>query len=301
MRWNQSEGITLALGLTLTSGQTFRWRKDNTGVWWGMIGDCGAALSQSEENREVFRWQTFPVEDRWEVVEDYFRLQVDLEALYRVWSEREPALRTIVHRFRGLRVLRQPPQECLFGFLCATCNTVTKIERSVYKLAERCGTPLLDPCLPPQSPPLFQFPKLNALAEIEEAVLRSDLWGYRAPRVIRTAQALLEKPEDYLLSLRANSLTEIRTELTSLYGIGTKLADCIALFSLDKDEAVPVDTHIRQIAVRHFAPGLAGKSLTPKVYAEIEAAYRDRFGDYAGWAQQYLFCGELSRSKNEFC
>ena len=33
-------------------------------------------------------------------------------------------------------------------------------------------------------------------------------------------------------------------------GIGPKVAACVALFSLDKHAAIPVDTHVWQIAVR---------------------------------------------------
>ena len=300
MKWNIYQGSPLALSVTLSSGQAFRWRKDSTNVWWGTIGNLGVALSKPNEGADApLYWQTFPLENRWEVVSDYLRLDVDVDALYREWIKREPAIAEATRRFRGLRVLRQPPQECLFSFLCTTCNTVTKIERTVSKLALRYGEPIASPNEEngEQTPELFAFPTLLALAEADEALLRSDLWGYRAPRIIQAARSLSRLPSDYLLALRQRPLAEVRSALTSLHGIGTKLADCIALFSLDKDEAVPVDTHIRQIAVRHFAPLLSEKSLTPRVYAEIENAYRDRFGDYAGWAQQYLFFGELKRAE----
>lgn len=32
-------------------------------------------------------------------------------------------------------------------------------------------------------------------------------------------------------------------------GIGPKVAACVALFSLDKHEAIPVDTHVWQVCV----------------------------------------------------
>ena len=35
-----------------------------------------------------------------------------------------------------------------------------------------------------------------------------------------------------------------------LPGIGPKVAACVALFSLDKHDSIPVDTHVWQLALR---------------------------------------------------
>lgn len=50
-----------------------------------------------------------------------------------------------------------------------------------------------------------------------------------------------------------------------------QVADCVCLMSLDKSEAVPVDTHVWQIARRDYscATGSRPKTLTDKVYKEI--------------------------------
>jgi len=72
-------------------------------------------------------------------------------------------------------------------------------------------------------------------------------------------------------------------------GIGPKLADCICLFGLDHQEAVPVDTHIWQAMCRLYFPQWSGTALTEKRYYEASDFFRDRLGDLAGWAHQYLF------------
>ena len=299
--WNVSEAL-LHVGATLSSGQSFRWRQDERGIWWGVVEECVLAVWQRQEigNREqgteelgVF-WQTFPELDCAELFADYFRLDVPLEALYEEWAGQEPEIEEAARAFRGMRLLRQPVRECFFGFQCATCNTVVKIERSVRALAARYGEEI---SLPFDAPFAFhKFPTLEALATADEAVLRADLWGYRAPRVIALANHILTKEPNWLESLRSLPYSEAHIELTALHGIGAKIADCICLFCLDKDAVTPVDTHIRQIAVRLFAPQLSGKSLTPKVYAEISEAFAVRFGAFAGWAQQYLFFAELRRA-----
>ena len=48
-------------------------------------------------------------------------------------------------------------------------------------------------------------------------------------------------------------------ELVAITGIGHKLADCIGLFALWHTEAIPVDTHLWQAAVRHYFPEWQGK------------------------------------------
>ena len=48
-----------------------------------------------------------------------------------------------------------------------------------------------------------------------------------------------------------------------------KVADCVCLMSLDKNEAVPIDTHVRQIAVRDYGYVVKSKSLTAQAYKDI--------------------------------
>src|SRR5262249_19911229 len=141
--------------------------------------------------------------------------------------------------------------------------------------------------------PLYAFPPLETLAAAKEADLRAAGWGFRAPRVPHNAAALCTEEADWLSTLRHIPYPQARSALMRLFGIGAKVADCICLFSLDKDEAVPIDRHIQRIARRLFRPDLDGKTLTPAVYNALADAYRTRFGAYAGWAQQYLFFGEL--------
>jgi N-glycosylase/DNA lyase len=52
-----------------------------------------------------------------------------------------------------------------------------------------------------------------------------------------------------LLQLRSRPLEEVRGVLTSLAGVGPKVADCVALFSLDQRGSIPVDTHVWQVGL----------------------------------------------------
>jgi hypothetical protein len=102
---------------------------------------------------------------------------------------------------------------------------------------------------------------------------------------------------DWLLGLRQLPYEDVRDKLLQLMGVGRKVADCVALFSLDKTDAVPVDTHVWDITQSLYAQHLqkTTKSLTPKMYDEIRGVWRQTFGSHSGWAQAILFAGELTR------
>ena len=54
--------------------------------------------------------------------------------------------------------------------------------------------------------------------------------------------------------------------------------------SLDKSCAIPVDTHVFQIA-KTYLPALAEKkSVTHRIYSEISIFFQELYGPYAGWA-----------------
>src|SRR5262249_26778486 len=134
------------------------------------------------------------------------------------------------------------------------------------------------------------FPLAKELGCVSEERLRELGLGFRARRVAEAARNLSELPADWLASLRNVSHEEARQALCkTFFGLGLKIADCICLSSLDKDDVIPVDTHIWRMAQTRYAPELAGKSLTPANYNRVTAAFRERFGPKAGWAQQILF------------
>jgi len=101
----------------------------------------------------------------------------------------------------------------------------------------------------------------------------------------------------WLLSLRSPDVPLERAVelLTELPGVGPKVASCVALFALDKHGAIPVDTHVWDLAKKYYAKdALRGKSApVPALHPVVQRAFFDAFGPYAGWAHNALFVGEL--------
>jgi hypothetical protein len=121
---------------------------------------------------------------------------------------------------------------------------------------------------------------------------------HRAKFIVESARTVRESGGDeWLIGLRQLPYEEVRDKLLQLMGVGRKVADCVALFSLDKTDAVPVDTHVWDITQSLYAQHLqkTTKSLTPKMYDDIRSVWRATFGSHSGWAQAILFAGELTR------
>lgn len=69
-------------------------------------------------------------------------------------------------------------------------------------------------------------------------------FGYRARYIHQTARMIVnEHPVGWLNELRNTEYKDAHEALLQLQGVGPKVADCVCLMSLDKTEAVPVDTH----------------------------------------------------------
>ncbi|KAF0294500.1 N-glycosylase/DNA lyase [Amphibalanus amphitrite] len=161
------------------------------------------------------------------------------------------------------------------------------ITSMVEKLCERYGEPICEY----GGRAFHAFPTVSALAAADvEPALRQLGFGYRARFIGQTARQLAERGgEAWLLALRRAAYRDCHAELRQLCGVGAKVADCVCLMSLDQAAAVPVDTHVHQLAARHYLPHLRSvKSLTDRAYREVADHFRKVFGDRAGWAQALL-------------
>ena len=126
---------------------------------------------------------------------------------------------------------------------------------------------------------------LNNIKKLESCSL-----GYRADYIRRAAGKIASK-KDFLKRIKNLSYEDAKKELIKLPGVGDKVADCILLFSLGHHEAFPVDVWIKRIMEQNY---FGGKAMPNK---KIVAFARDYFGEYAGYAQQFLY--HYARNLNE--
>ena len=110
-----------------------------------------------------------------------------------------------------------------------------------------------------------------AWAALEPEDLAPARLGYRARYVIETARQVAEY-----------GLPQTADQVLSLSGVGPKVANCILLFGMKKYDSFPIDVWVRR--VMHELYGFREEDVKGmKAFAAAE------FGEFGGFAQQYLF------------
>jgi len=173
---------------------------------------------------------------------------VDVAALYKHWSERDVKyFGKVSDKLTGIRCLRQDPWECTLSFICSQNNNIKRITGLVRSIRNNFGSKI---CVGPDQTDIYAFPSFDAFKEkVTEQKLRELGFGYRAPYIVKSTKYIETKGgASWLDSLRGKPPSVVREELTQLHGVGSKVADCIALFSIDCPSVIPVDTHVFQIA-----------------------------------------------------
>ncbi len=286
MRLDQSK-TPFILDSTLQCGQAFRWKK--IGEWW--YGVVRQNVVKVRQNEHVLEFQTYPEELDSGFLESYFRLDDDLPKIYsQIVKDRY--IRAAVERFKGLRLIRQEPWECLTSYICATNKNIPAIKDMIMSMSKRFGKKTMFDGLE-----FYTFPKPKDLANGTVEELRACKLGFRAERVLEVSRKVSTK-EFNLEALRELNYEAAKNELTKLPGVGPKVADCVLLFSLDKLEAFPIDVWMKRIVMEyysdHFEPSFAKKvlgrkPLTRGEYNRIGLFGRKYFGRFVGYAQEYLY------------
>ena len=282
-----SSTLPFSLEHTLDCGQLFRWEK--LGDWWyGVVADRVVKIKQDSES---LMFQFFPETANHGFIEKYLRLDDDLPYILSQISK-DDYMKNATALFCGLRLCRQEPWECLISYICATYKSIPAIKKMISNISRSYGKKLTFDGIV-----FYTFPKPNQLAQIHPKDLRSCGLGFRTERLIKTAK-LVDRGELVLESLKSLDYPEAKRELLGLPGVGQKVADCVLLFSLDKLEAFPIDVWMKRAVtkfyIRHFDSAFIKQvtdksSITPKEYATIDSFGRKYFGNYAGYAQEYLF------------
>lgn len=252
-------------------GQCFRWNAEVDGGYTGVAN--GRAVKVFKKNNNVYL-KGGSIEDR-----DFWIHYLDLERDYgsiKKELSKDEVLREAITHGEGIRILNQEPFETLISFIISANNRIPMIKRAVENISRRYGDKIEF-----EGRDYYGFPGPSILAEVGVEKLEECGCGFRAPYIVETSKEAAEGRAnlEFIKSLDTDSAQK---ELSKLKGVGPKVSDCILLFSMGKYDAFPVDVWVKRVMQYFYlAPDVSLK--------KIRNFGRDKFGEYAGFAQQYLF------------
>ena len=286
------------LALTLTMGQAFRWRPLGDGWFSGVLGENLIHVRQTYDGIE-YRVGG-PDGERGDVGYDfdvavcrYFRMDTDnIRGIYDNLCQ-DHRVATMIWRYLGLRLLRQEPWECLVTYLCSRANSVENITQNVETIAALSRrTASID------DDERYLFPTAEEILEAGGHRLAGlDLKGPRhpAPAILSAAKRVAAGDLDLdELKQYGHRYETVIDELRKIDGVGYKIANCVALFGLNRVEAFPCDRWVnRAMADWYDDFPIPSRPDTPslKEHRAIAEWSQQRFGPFAGYAGQYLFHG----------
>ena len=202
----------------------------------------------------------------------FLRLEEDLGSLLKE-IDRDPAIHLAIQKYRGMRLIRQDPWECLISFLCSSAKRIPHIRCIIESLCKSSEKKLSF-----GNYISYGFPEPHCIKPSLQ--LESVRAGFRTGYLIKASRCI---DRNRLVALRGLSYREARQRLMTLSGVGKKVADCTLLYSLDFLEAFPIDTWIKKGLQRVY---FDGRHVGEKTLEEFVSSH---FGAYAGYAQLYLF------------
>ncbi|MFV0414571.1 MAG: DNA-3-methyladenine glycosylase family protein [Oscillospiraceae bacterium] len=252
------------LEATLFCGQSFVWQKSEDGGFVGVAGGRAAAVYERGENFLLLPLGAAPPgEGDLAFWHHYFALETNYPALLARFAKSKK-LAACVAAAPGIRVLHQPFFETLVCFIISQNNHIPRITGIVQRLCRLFGKPLAGG--------LYAFPTPGVLAALTVEDLAPLRAGFRAKYIVDAAQkvagGLVTRQK-----LEALPTAEARALLATILGVGTKVADCVLLYSLGRNEVVPMDVWMKRAMAQLF----------PK---SMPAAARG----HEGIAQQFIFC-----------
>lgn len=224
-----------------------------------------------------------------------YNLGFDLDKFYKFLMEDSKLIDSI--KFcNGLRLfLAKNPFECIISSICSANNSINRWTKSISQINCKWGKEILFPSgnfftFPTPSTlskvyedDLEEYEALNHHTEIECCVnnLKSCGVGYRAKYMKKTSDIFTNQ-------LNYNDIFKMEYDeafqtIIKIPGVGPKVADCILLYGFGFKEAFPSDVWIKRIISNLY---FNGEDISAN---KVRDFGMDKFGDYAGYAQLYLF------------
>lgn len=228
-------------------------------------------------------------------IRSIFDLDFNLPAFYDFLRE-DSNLSPTIDFCKGLRLFKAHNIfECLISSICSANNSIIRWNRSLRAMREKWGDGYLF-----STGKFFTFPSPYTILKLpehdieemeqcggeknlEECInnLKACGVGYRGKYMKQAAEIVSYNLDlDKLARMKYDDAFD---HLLEIPGVGPKVADCILLYGYGKGEAFPTDVWIKRI-ISH----LYFEEKDVPVH-KIREFGQERFGEYAGYTQLYLF------------
>lgn len=265
------------LEATMTCGQTFCWHRIDGKLYedgkthFYTFREQKPLIVEQKDNGEIVA----KTELSRSKVEEALGLHQDLEEVFETFPEDEN-LQKARDELWGLRIIQDEFFPCMISYLLSPQMRIPRIKKMHNNIAEKYGEKVEIGGIE-----MLRFPTQEELAEATEEELRDLGTGYRAKYIVETMD-ILQNEFDHD-EMDEMNYEEAREYMKKLYGVGNKVADCVLLFSKGFHEAYPIDTWADKALKKNYP------ELHSEDYEQVSRNMREHFGDYSGYAQEYIF------------
>lgn len=249
---------------TFECGQCFRWNCDDNGVYVGISAGKVCCVKErdiicNDEDNEY--WS------------QYFSLSTDYDAICSRLNKIDDKISSCIEFGSGIRILKQDIWETIVSFIISANNNIPRIKKIIETMCKMFGDRIEF-----DGKVYYSFPSVERLAEIDISELAPLKAGYRDKYIMDAAQKVASGEVD-IANLDKLPDDELKKNLMKIKGVGGKVADCIMLFAFERFSVFPADVWIKRIITEVY--GVEDKL--------IQQYVREKYGDIAGFAQQYLY------------
>lgn len=265
-------------------GQCFRWNNEIDGSYTGIVYQYVINIKNTEKNKVEVKFyanENITQKDMLEFCSKYFDLERDYKKIKQELSVIDENIKKSIDYGDGIRILNQDLWETVISYIISANNNIPRIKGIIENLSKNFGNKI-----EVEGKEYYTFPTPYQLSKATVSDLRQLGLGFRDIRVYETTQIFLNNKIE-IENLGMKTTKKLKEILISLPGVGPKVADCILLFSyLKRTEVFPVDVWIRRVINDLYLKCEDENKIKNK---DIEKLANEKFGDFAGIAQQYLY------------
>ncbi len=255
-------------------GQCFRWNLEEDNSYTGVA--FNRVINVSQEGNKVYL-KNCNMNDFNEIWYEYFDLGTDYSKIKDELKVMDEYLKEATKFGEGIRILKQDSWEMIISFIISSNNRIPMIKRAIDNLSQKYGDFIEEF----NGKKYYSFPTANQLKDASVEDIRACQTGFRDKYIKSTVDYVIETNQQ-VDEYKKLSTDECIKTLCKFNGVGPKVADCIALFGMQKIDTFPVDVWVKRVMQEFY---VSEELSLPKI--RVYAV--DKFGDLAGYAQQYLF------------